>query len=65
MVDATQTGTATNVTYDELSKIPTSRDPFSLPITAAKTGFISETKTVTLYCGATIELDEITGILEQ
>jgi hypothetical protein len=30
MVDARQTGTATNVTYDELSSIPTSRDPFSL-----------------------------------
>src|SRR5438093_10110123 len=30
MVDAKQTGTATNVTADELSKIPTSRDPFSL-----------------------------------
>ncbi|HXI30871.1 MAG TPA: TonB-dependent receptor plug domain-containing protein, partial [Vicinamibacterales bacterium] len=28
--DARQTGTATNVTADELSKIPTSRDPFSL-----------------------------------
>ena len=30
MVDAKQTGTATNVTFDELSNIPTSRDPFSL-----------------------------------
>ena len=30
MVDAKQTGTATNFTIDELSKIPTSRDPFSL-----------------------------------
>ena len=30
MVDAKQTGTATSVTYDELSNIPTSRDPFSL-----------------------------------
>jgi len=30
MVDAKQTGTATNFTADELSKIPTSRDPFSL-----------------------------------
>ena len=30
MVDARQTGTATNFTADELSKIPTSRDPFSL-----------------------------------
>ncbi len=30
MVDAKQTGTATNFTTDELSKIPTSRDPFSL-----------------------------------
>jgi hypothetical protein len=30
MIDATQTGTATNFTADELSKIPTSRDPFSL-----------------------------------
>ena len=30
IVDAKQTGTATNVTADELSKIPTSRDPFSL-----------------------------------
>jgi hypothetical protein len=30
MVDGRQTGTATNFTADELSKIPTSRDPFSL-----------------------------------
>jgi len=30
MVDAKQTGTSTNFTADELSKIPTSRDPFSL-----------------------------------
>src|SRR5471030_2048119 len=30
MVDARQTGTATNVTIDELTNIPTSRDPFSL-----------------------------------
>jgi carboxypeptidase family protein/TonB-dependent receptor-like protein len=30
MVDARQTGTATNLTADELSKMPTSRDPFSL-----------------------------------
>jgi len=30
IVDAKQTGTATNVTADELAKIPTSRDPFSL-----------------------------------
>ena len=30
MVDARQTGTATNVTLDELTNIPTSRDPFSL-----------------------------------
>ena len=30
MVDAKQTGTATNFTADELAKIPTSRDPFSL-----------------------------------
>jgi hypothetical protein len=30
MVDARQTGTATNFTADELAKIPTSRDPFSL-----------------------------------
>src|SRR5213078_3287062 len=30
MVDAQQTGTATNFTIDELTKIPTSRDPFSL-----------------------------------
>ncbi len=30
MVDAKQTGTATNFTADELATIPTSRDPFSL-----------------------------------
>jgi hypothetical protein len=30
MVDAKQTGTATNFTADELSKIPTSRDPFGV-----------------------------------
>src|SRR5258705_1173534 len=30
MVDAKQTGIATNVTADELNSIPTSRDPFSL-----------------------------------
>lgn len=30
MVDATQTGTATTVTIDELTNIPTSRDPFSV-----------------------------------
>ena len=30
MVDARQTGTATTVTLDELTGIPTSRDPFSL-----------------------------------
>ena len=30
MVDAKQTGTATSVTIDELTSIPTSRDPFSL-----------------------------------
>ena len=30
MVDARQTGTATNVTIDELTNVPTSRDPFSL-----------------------------------
>ena len=30
MVDARQTGTATTVTIDELTHIPTSRDPFSL-----------------------------------
>jgi hypothetical protein len=30
MVDARQTGTATNVAIDELTNIPTSRDPFSL-----------------------------------
>ena len=30
MVDAKQTGTATNFTADELANIPTSRDPFSL-----------------------------------
>ncbi len=30
MVDAKQTGTATNVTRDELANVPTSRDPFSL-----------------------------------
>ena len=30
MVDAKQTGTATSVTIDELTKIPTARDPFSL-----------------------------------
>jgi hypothetical protein len=30
MVDTRQTGTATNVTIDELTNIPTSRDPFSL-----------------------------------
>jgi hypothetical protein len=30
MVDAKQTGTATNFTADELTNIPTSRDPFSL-----------------------------------
>ena len=30
MVDAKQTGTATTVTLDELTHIPTSRDPFSL-----------------------------------
>ncbi len=30
MVDARQTGIATNVTIDELTNIPTSRDPFSL-----------------------------------
>jgi hypothetical protein len=30
MVDVRQTGTATNVTIDELTNIPTSRDPFSL-----------------------------------
>ena len=30
MVDATQTGTSTNVSLDELTHIPTSRDPFSL-----------------------------------
>src|SRR5258705_11346258 len=30
MVDARQTGTATSVTIDELTNIPTSRDPFSL-----------------------------------
>ena len=30
MVDARQTGTATHVTSDELTAIPTSRDPFSL-----------------------------------
>jgi hypothetical protein len=30
MVDARQTGTSTNFTADELSNIPTSRDPFSL-----------------------------------
>ena len=30
IVDARQTGTATNVTIDELANIPTSRDPFSL-----------------------------------
>jgi hypothetical protein len=30
MVDAAQTGTATNVTAAELARIPTSRDPFSL-----------------------------------
>src|SRR5882724_13525478 len=30
MIDARQTGTATSVTFDELTNIPTSRDPFSL-----------------------------------
>ena len=30
MLDATQTGTATTISHDELTKIPTSRDPFSL-----------------------------------
>ena len=30
MVDVRQTGTSTNVTIDELTNIPTSRDPFSL-----------------------------------
>ncbi len=30
MVDARQTGTATNITENELVKIPTSRDPFAL-----------------------------------
>src|SRR5712692_296299 len=30
IVDATATGTATNFTSDELAKVPTSRDPFSL-----------------------------------
>src|SRR5258706_56325 len=30
MIDARQTGTATSVTIDELTNIPTSRDPFSL-----------------------------------
>ena len=30
IVDRKQTGTATNITQDELTKIPTSRDPFSL-----------------------------------
>jgi len=30
LVDARQTGTATNITQDELTRIPTSRDPFSL-----------------------------------
>jgi hypothetical protein len=30
MIDARRTGTATNVTIDELTNIPTSRDPFSL-----------------------------------
>jgi Carboxypeptidase regulatory-like domain len=30
MVDTRQTGTSTNVTIDELTNIPTSRDPFSL-----------------------------------
>ena len=30
IVDGRQTGTATNFTADELSKIPTSRDPFSM-----------------------------------
>src|SRR5205085_3230864 len=30
MVDARQTGVATNFTSDELANVPTSRDPFSL-----------------------------------
>jgi hypothetical protein len=30
MIDARQTGVATNFTADELAKVPTSRDPFSL-----------------------------------
>jgi len=30
IVDAAQTGIATNITADELAKVPTSRDPFSL-----------------------------------
>src|SRR5580765_5403489 len=30
VVDRRQTGTATNITYAELTKIPTSRDPFAL-----------------------------------
>ena len=30
MLDATQTGTATTISRDELAKIPTSRDPFSM-----------------------------------
>ena len=30
MIDAKQTGTATNFSPDELAKIPTSRDPWSL-----------------------------------
>jgi hypothetical protein len=30
IIDAKQTGTSTNVTADELSNVPTSRDPFSL-----------------------------------
>ncbi len=30
IVDARQTGTATNITHDELVNIPTSRDPFAL-----------------------------------
>src|SRR5205085_2117997 len=30
MLDARQTGTATNITENELTRIPTSRDPFAL-----------------------------------
>jgi hypothetical protein len=30
MIDARQTGTAANITFDELRNIPTSRDPFAL-----------------------------------